>query len=179
MPMTRYLLSLLTLVLLGGAARAAEPTPLPDAAELQRMTARFAPVDLKVDLSKLPDNEKRALAKMVQAARFMDAIFMHQSWAGNQTLLLDLLKDTSALGRERLHAFLLNKGPWSRLDEGRPFILGVPAEPPASGNFYPAGSTKADVEQWVKSLPEPQQRLATGFYTTLRRGPDGKFVIVP
>jgi hypothetical protein len=179
MPMTRYLLSLLTLALLGGAARAAEPAPLPDAAGLQRMTARFAPVDLKVDLSKLPDNEKRALAKMVQAARLMDTLFMRQSWAGNETLLLDLLKDTSALGRERLHAFLLNKGPWSRLDEGRPFLPGVPAEPPASGNFYPAGSTKADIEQWVKSLPEPQQRPATGFYTTLRRGPDGKFVTVP
>ncbi|HVG64231.1 MAG TPA: hypothetical protein VNA24_37045 [Hyalangium sp.] len=177
--MTRYLLSLLTLTLLGGAARAAEPTPLPDAAELQRMTARFAPVDLKVDLSKLPDSEKRALVKMVQAARYMDTLFIRQSWAGNQTLLLDLLADTSPLGRERLHAFLLNKGPWSRLDEGRPFIPDVPAKPPASGNFYPAGSTKEDIEQWVKTLPEPQQRAATGFYTTIRRGTDGKFIIVP
>jgi hypothetical protein len=177
--MTRYLLSLLTLVLLGGAARAAEPTSLPNAAELQRMTARFAPVDLKVDLSKLPDSEKRALVKMVQAARYMDTLFIRQSWAGNQTLLLDLLADTSPLGRERLHAFLLNKGPWSRLDEGRPFIPDVPAKPPASGNFYPAGSTKEDIEQWVKTLPEPQQRAATGFYTTIRRGTDGKFIIVP
>jgi len=179
MPMTRYLLSLLTLVLLGSAARAAEPTSLPNAAELQRMTARFAPVDLKVDLSKLPDSEKRALVKMVQAARYMDTLFIRQSWAGNQTLLLDLLADTSPLGRERLHAFLLNKGPWSRLDEGRPFIPDVPAKPPASGNFYPAGSTKEDIEQWVKTLPEPQQRAATGFYTTIRRGTDGKFIIVP
>lgn len=177
--MTRYLLSLLTLVLLGGAAQAVEPAAPPDAAELQRMTARFAPVDLKVDLSKLPDNEKRALAKMVQAAKFMDALFMRQTWAGGETLLLDLLKDTSPLGRERLHAFLLNKGPWSRLDEGRPFIPGVPPEPPASGNFYPADATKADIEQWVKTLPEPQQRAATGFYTVIRRAPDGKLITVP
>ena len=62
--MTRYLLSLLTPVLLASAAQAAEPAALPNAAELQRQTARFAPVDLKVDVSKLPDNEKRALAKM-------------------------------------------------------------------------------------------------------------------
>jgi hypothetical protein len=179
MPMTRYLLSLLTWVLLEGAAWATEPPPFPDAAELQRMTARFAPVDLKVDLSKLPDNEKRALAKMVQAARFMDILFLRQSWAGNETLLLELLKDTSALGRERLHAFLLNKGPWSRLDEGRPFIPGVPAEPPASGNFYPVGASMADIGPWAELLPEPQKRLATGFYTTLRRGPDGKFIAVP
>src|SRR5689334_11825075 len=124
--MTRYLLSLLTPLLLASTSWAAEPAPLPTAAELQRMTARFAPVDLKVDVSKLPDNEKRALAKMVLAAQVMDPLFMSQSWAGNQTLLLQLLHETTPLGRERLHSFLLHKGPWSRLDEGRPFIPGVP-----------------------------------------------------
>jgi hypothetical protein len=180
--MNRSLLSLLTLVLLvllAGAASAAEPTALPNAAELQRQTARYAPVDLKVDVSKLPDTEKRALAKMVQAARLMDTLFMRQSWAGNETLLLQLLADTSPLGRERLHAFLLNKGPWSRLDEGRAFLPGVPAAPLAPANFYPPGATKEAIEQWVKSLPEPQQHEATGFYTTVRRAPDGKLFAVP
>ncbi|MFL5348847.1 MAG: dipeptidyl-peptidase 3 family protein [Hyalangium sp.] len=177
--MTRYLLSLLTPVLLASAAWAAEPAALPSASELQRQTARFAPVDLKLDVSKLPDNEKRALAKMVQAARFMDTLFMRQSWAGNETLLLDLLQDTTPLGRERVHAFLLNKGPWSRLDEGRPFLSGVPSAPSAPGSFYPPDATKEGIEQWVKSLPEPQQHEATGFYTTIRRGPDGKFTVVP
>ncbi|WP_075007430.1 dipeptidyl-peptidase 3 family protein [Stigmatella aurantiaca] len=179
--MTRTLLSLLTAVSLAGAAPAAEPAApaLPNAAQLQRMTARFAPVDLKADLSKLPENEKRALAKTLQAARLMDVLFLRQSWVGNEALLLDLLKDTSPLGRARLQAFLLNKGPWSRLDEGRPFLPGIPAEPPAQGNFYPAGATKEDVERWVKTLSEPQQREATGFYTTLRRAPDGKFITVP
>ena len=177
--MNRSLLSLLTLVLLAGAAAAAEPTALPGATELQRQTARYAPVDLKVDVSKLPDTEKRALAKMVQAARLMDTLFMRQSWAGNETLLLQLLADTSPLGRERLHAFLLNKGPWSRLDEGRAFLPGVPAAPLAPANFYPPGATKEAIEQWVKSLPEPQQHEATGFYTTVRRAPDGKLFAVP
>ena len=37
---------------------------------------------------------------------------------------------------------------------------------PWRGNFYPPGSTKEAIEQWVKTLPEPQQREATGFYTT-------------
>ncbi|MDC0713126.1 hypothetical protein POL68_31980 [Stigmatella sp. ncwal1] len=99
-------------------------------------------------------------------------------WADNETLLLDLVKDSTPLGRARLHAFLLNKGPWSRLDEVRPFNPGVPHKPEAS-NFYPADSTKADIEQWVKALPESQQRKATGFYSTLRRAPDGKLIVVP
>ena len=178
--MNRSLLSLLTAVLLAGTAQAEQPAPAaaPDAAQLKRMTARFAPVDLKVDVSKLPENEQRALAKMIQAAKLMDALFLRQVWAGNETLLLDLVKDTSPLGRERLHAFLLNKGPWSRLDHDQPFIPGVPAKP-EGGNFYPAGSSKEDIERWVKALPDAQQRQATGFYTTLRRGPDGKLIVVP
>src|SRR5438132_5094994 len=48
-----------------------------------------------------------------------------------------------------------------------------------SGNFYPAGATKADVERWMKSLPEARRRQAAGFYTTIRRDAAGKFHIVP
>ncbi|WP_426754516.1 dipeptidyl-peptidase 3 family protein [Myxococcus sp. Y35] len=179
--MNRTLLSLLGAALLSGAASAAEKTPparFPDAAELQRQTARFAPVELRVDLSALPESERRALARIVQASKLMDALFLRQRWAGNETLLLDLVRDTTPLGRARLQAFLLDKGPWSSLDEARPFIPGVPAKP-ASANFYPAGATKAEVEAWVKSLPEAQQKEATGFYTTIRRGPDGRFIAVP
>ncbi|WP_257448476.1 dipeptidyl-peptidase 3 family protein [Archangium lipolyticum] len=181
--MTRKLLSLAAAAMLfSGSASAAEAQPassrMPTAPELQRMTARFAPVDIQADISKLPDNERRALAKIVQAAKIMDPLFLRQVWAGNETLLLDLIEDTSPLGRERLHSFLLNKGPWSRLDHNAPFIPGVPSKPP-EGNFYPAGASKADIEAWVKSLPEAQQREATGFFTTIRRDPAGKFVSVP
>lgn len=181
--MKRRLLTLLSALLLSGAAHAqdkanAMPAKYPTAAELKRMTARFAPVDIKLDVSKLPENERRALARMLQAAKLMDPLFLRQVWAGNEALLLELLKDTSPLGRERLHAFLLNKGPWSRLDEARPFIPGVPPKP-EEGGFYPAGATKQDVETWVKLLPEAEQRQATGFFTTLRRAPDGKLIAVP
>lgn len=179
--MNRTLLSLLGAAMLSGAATAAEKTPparFPDAAELQRLTARFAPVELRVDLKALPESERRALARIVQASKLMDALFLRQRWAGNESLLLDLVQDTTPLGRARLQAFLLDKGPWNSLDEARPFIPGVPAKP-ASANFYPAGATQAEVEAWVKSLPEAQQKEATGFYTTIRRGTDGRFITVP
>ncbi|MCY1001287.1 hypothetical protein OWM54_29470 [Myxococcus sp. MISCRS1] len=180
--MNRTLLSVLGAAMLSGSALAAEhaaaPAALPDAAELQRLTARFAPVELKVDLKALPANERQALARIVQASQLMDALFLRQRWAGSETVLLGLTRDDSPLGRARLHAFVLDKGPWNSLDEGRPFLPGVPAKPEA-GNFYPAGATKEQVEAWVKSLPEAQQKEATGFYTTIRRGTDGKFVSVP
>jgi hypothetical protein len=82
---------------------------------------------------------------------------------------LQLLDDRTPLGQSRLRYFLINKGPWSRLDHNRPFLPGVPADKPDGANFYPAGATKAEVEQWIASLPAADQARARGFFTTIRR----------
>ena len=173
------LVSLLAATTFAGAA-GAQQTALPDANALKTMTVRFASVDVGADTARLPAGERRALAKIIEAARVMDALFLRQVWAGNETLLIDLLKDESPLGRARLHYFLINKGPWSRLDHNAPFIAGVPAKP-APANFYPAGATKAALESWLKMLPEADRARATGFFTTIRRGTSAAapFTIVP
>ena len=146
--------------------------------KLTTMTARYAPVDLTADISKLPPNERRALAKLVEAAKVFDALFLRQVWEGNETMLLDLVRDTSGVGLARLHYFLINKGPWSRLDHNEPFVDGAPPKPP-QGNFYPAGATKEEVDAWLQTLPPAERTRATGFFTTIRRGPDGRFIAVP
>lgn len=158
------------------AARASEPPP--DEAALRAMTARFAPVELGADLSRLPEGERRALARLIEASRVLDALYLRQAWAGNEALLLELVADRSPLGQARLHAFLVNRGPWSQLDEQAPFLPGVPPRP-ASANFYPAGATKAEVEAWLQSLPASERDAATGFFTTIRHVPGGRFVAVP
>jgi len=171
-------------VLAAACSRAAAPPPQPATAtdpmlqKIQTMTARFAPVDLTADLSSMPANERQALAKMVEAGRVFDALFLRQVWDGNETMLAELAADDTPLGRARLHYFLLNKGPWSRLDHNEAFVDGAPAKPP-QGNFYPAGATKAEVEAWVNGLSAADKARATGFFTTIRRGADGRFAAVP
>ena len=160
------------------AAVHAQQGSSPNLEQLKTMTARFAPVDLSADLTSLPANERQALARLVAAAKVMDTLFLRQVWAGNETMLLDLLQDTSELGRARLHYFLINKGPWSRLDENAPFIPGAPKKP-EQANFYPAGATKEEVEAWIATLSGAQRAFAIGFFTTIRRNPEGKFVAVP
>jgi hypothetical protein len=154
---------------------------MPDLAKLKAMTARFAPVEISADMTHLPIHERQALAKMVQAGSIMDALFLRQVWAGNETMLLDLLKDETPLGKARLHYFLINKGPWSRLDRNEGFIPGAPGKPD-NANFYPAASTKEQVDAWFQKLPQPEQAAAMGFFTVIRSaagsGP-GKFISVP
>ena len=153
----------------------------PGSAELLRlraMTGRFAPAVIAADVAALPANERQALAKIVLAARQMDAIFLRQSWAGNPSLLVDLLDDDTPLGRARLRYFVLNKGPWSSLDQNEPFLAGIGPKP-QSANFYPAGAAKEEVEAWMNGLPGEEQAAAKGFFTTIRRAPKGGFIAVP
>jgi hypothetical protein len=135
---------------------------------------RFAPVDLTVDLKAVPANEQKVLGKLVRASRFMDALFLRQVWAGNDSMLIELAKAHSP----HLDEFLVNKGPWSRLDKNAPFVPGAPPKP-AQGSFYPADATKAQIAEWMKKLPDKEREQAAGFFTTIRRATDGKLVIVP
>src|SRR5262249_15458770 len=134
----------------------AQEAAMPDTAKLEQMAARFAPTDIGADVSKLSDADRRVLGKLVDASKIIDAVFLRQVWAGNGALLLDWVRDQSPASRARLHYFLINKGPWSRLDHNQPFVPGVPAKP-AGANFYPPDATKAEVERWIQSLPEAER----------------------
>jgi len=163
-------------------ALAAQETALPDATKLQQMAARFEPTEITADLSKLSDADRRVLAKLVEASKIIDALFLRQVWAGNQPMLLDLVRDESPEGRAGLHYFLINKGPWSRLDHNAPFVPGAPADKPQGANFYPDGASKAEVEAWFKSVPQSIRTRSTGFFTVIRRNASptgGDFLIVP
>ena len=160
------------------AGTTAATQSLPDKARLEAMTARFAQVNIEADVSRLPDAERTALVHILEAARLMDGLFLRQVWAGNPSLLMRLAADSSPEGRARLRYFLINKGAWSQLDHDEPFVPGVPAKPKQAG-YYPADATKAEVEAWLASLPDEQRDEATGFFTTIRRGPGGALRTVP
>src|SRR5215218_7423017 len=142
-------------VLACSAAIAAEDRAMPDATQLKAMEARFAPVEVRVDVSYLPPNERAALQRLIEASRYIDSLFMRQRSPGNEATLLQLLADSTPLGRARLDYFMLNRGPWSELDEDRLFVPGAAAKPPG-GNFYPAGSTREEVDEWMKTLQGEQ-----------------------
>jgi len=133
------------------------------------MIARFAPVDLRVDTSKLSQPDRKALAKLVAAAHLVDDIFLTQYWSGNPALYRKLGKDSTPLGKARLRYFWINKGPWSALDELKAFIPGVPDRKPLGANFYPPDITKEEFEKWTGTLPKAQKDEAESFFTVIRR----------
>jgi hypothetical protein len=153
-------------------------------AELNKMTQRFAPVELKADTSQLSAGDRKAIAKLIEAARIVDTLQLRQRWAGNEALWAALQKDRSALGKARADYFWLNKGPWSIIDGNAAFLpaqwqgIAIPAKKPEGANFYPAGATKEALEQWMSGLPPQDKEQAQWFFTTIRAGEGGKFRIV-
>jgi len=164
---------LLAVVLMGwlrpqAIAEKKASTPLPSLAQLEKMAARFAPTPIRVETASLSSGDRQALLKLLEAARVVNDIYLKQLWSGNFALYTRLLRDSSPLGKARLHYFWTNKGPWSDLDEHRAFLPGVPPRKPPGANFYPEDMRKEDFERWVASLSLEEQERAKGFFTVVR-----------
>ena len=172
---------LLAVVFLMSVSFAQETTTAsaPGLGELKQMAARFAPTPLQVDTSTLSARDKKALVKLIQAARIVNQIFMRQIWIGDLGLYQKLQQDKSPLGQARLHYFWINKSPWSEIDEHKAFLPGVPEKKPAEANFYPADMKKEEFESWVKTLYPDSKATAEGFFTVIRRDQNHKLKFVP
>ena len=152
-------------VLLAMAGASASEPQDGSLADLHRMIARFAPTEIRIDTSALSAGDQKALVKLIEASRIVNTIFLTQLWSGNLALMAQLEKDSSPLGKARLHYFWINKGPWSDLDGHAAFLPGVPPKKLPGANFYPPDMTKDEFESWVKRLPEGQRKDAEGFFT--------------
>ena len=147
--------------------------------DLSAKIARFAPTVITADISKLSSADRKALDKIIAAARLFDPLYIRQVWSGNDALLKKLESDRSTLGKLRLHYFLINKGPWSQLDDNRAFLPGAPATKPPNAAHYPDDMTKEEFTSWVETLGPEDKAKATGFFYAIRRGPDKKLIAVP
>lgn len=126
-----------------------EPTP---EEVLQAKIDQFVTVELTADITKLPDSEKQALQKLIEAARLMEPIFDRQAWAGNPALHDVLAKDTSPLGVAKLTYFEIMRGPWDRQDHWAPFATDKPH--PAGAGFYPEDLAADAFKKWVADHPK-------------------------
>jgi hypothetical protein len=144
---------------------------------LATKTRRFAPTVMTANTARLSPNDRKALLKIIAAAKYYDSLYRRQIWSGNEALLKKLQADKTPLGRLRQHYFLINQGPWSQLDSNEPFIAGVPARP-AYANFYPDDITKEEFNVWLNTLSPAEKEKATGYFYAIRRDANGKLKTV-
>ena len=155
------------------AVRAGDPRPCPTrAAARQKMTRRFAPAEISADVSAAA--RRRAPRARPSSSR-PPASWTRCSCARSGPATTRCCSDlrvaaapaapAPARSRARLHYFLINKGPWSRLDHNQPFVPGAPAKP-ESANFYPADATQGGSRRSGSTRSAAtRRRAATGFFT--------------
>ncbi|HWN10610.1 MAG TPA: hypothetical protein VNO50_15330 [Pyrinomonadaceae bacterium] len=171
--------SLLLVTLLANVSGMQRRKSLAGDPELARKIRRFAPTVLTAGTSHLSPGDRKALIKIIEAAKLLDPLFLRQVWHGNDKLHETLAADKTVAGRQRLDYFLMNDGPWSRLDDKEPFIDGVPRVKPHNANYYPDDMTRDEFNAWVAGLSEAEKQKATGFFWLIRRGSDRKLTTVP
>jgi hypothetical protein len=146
---------------------------------LESQIQRFVPVTIAGDVTKLSPGDRKALTVLISSTHIIDSLYRRQVWPDNEQLLARLEADSTPIGKLRLRYFQINQSPWSKLDHDTPFVDGVPSSRPPGANYYPADMTKEEFTKWTDSLPEPGQKLAKGFFTTIRRNRSGALTAVP
>lgn len=159
--------------------RARTRRPVAGADDVDAKVGRFSPTVITADVSRLSKGDRAALDKIVAAARLLDPLYLRQVWSGNDALLRKLQSDKTPAGRARLHYFMINKGPWSQLDDNAAFVEGAPRERVPQAGHYPDDMTKQEFDAWVAGLSDDEKAKANGFFYAIRRGPDGKLRSVP
>src|SRR5258705_6143669 len=101
----------------GSQRRRAAQAGSAEATSLTKKIRRFAPTVMTANTARLSPNDRKALQKIIAAAQLYDHLYLRQIWNGNEALLAKLQADKSVPGRQRLHYFMINKGPWSQLNE--------------------------------------------------------------
>jgi hypothetical protein len=151
---------------------ARELTMLPD---LDRRLAQFAPTRLTADLSGLSPADRRALDLLVQASSRLNDIALRQSWAGNPDFSRQLAKLKGPQADAARAYFIVNHGPWDRLDGMKPFLGNLPH--PEGEGYYPEDMTRQEFESWVKAHPADKDRFTSTVTVIRRKGKD--LVAVP
>ncbi len=127
---------------------------------IQEKINQYAKIKLNPDTSNLTDNQKKVLAHLIEAGKWVNKIFWRQNF-GNKEELLSKIKD-----KDTLLYVKMNYGPWDLLDGNKPFIPGY-GKKPAGANFYPND---------IKYLPFIQMPFSDklSMYTLIRRKEEDK-----
>ncbi len=126
----------------------------------------YTDFELNTDLSHLSGNQKKMLAKLIDASKIMDDLFWKQAFSGDKAQFLATLDNNQA------QQFAdINYGPWDRLNGDKVFLSGYEPKP-AGAQFYPADMSKEELE--ASKVADK-----TGLYSIIKRDEQGKLYSVP
>ena len=177
---TSALLFAAVLVGCGPASSSGEVAAKPEGTELGKevaadmsvkdKVAAYASVRLTADLSRLPENDRKMLPLLIEAAQAMDEVYWLEAFGPKDPFL-------GAIGDADVRRYAeINYGPWDRLDGDKAFVPGYGAKPDAA-QFYPADMTKEEFEKAIAGDAKKAETFKSEYTRIVRK--DGALVAVP
>jgi hypothetical protein len=128
----------------------------------------YSPIDLKVDLSNLPEREKKLIQKLVEAGKIVDQIFWKQASHDAIDTRDSLIKADTDESRAFLSYVMINYGPYDNLRDKARFVgSGVPRRP-MGGGYYPEDMTKEEFDSFIVANPD-KAAMFKNDYTIITR----------
>ena len=140
------------------------------ASDLAQRLAKYRRVKMPFQAARLSARERRMVGKLVEAAQSLEDIFWRQNDPEALTLYQSLAASTNLHDQKVRRYLFLNASRFDLIDENKPFI-GESPMPPGRG-LYPQGTTREEIEQYVKDHPEKKAEIYSPYTVVRRRGDD-------
>lgn len=147
------------------AEKVETPAEEEEVSVMDKKLNKYVSVRLTSDMTKISDNQKEMVKKLIEAGEIMNELFWYEAYGSKEELL-------GQISDEATKKFVnINYGPWDRLDGNSSFVEGI-GEKPLGANYYPASMTKEAFE--AADLPGKD-----GLYTFIREDESGNLKTVP
>lgn len=143
-------------LLVGTAAKAAEPANVKVVPDIAKRVARFRSVEMPLPKD-LTANEQKMIGKLVDACQYLDSIYWRQI-DPDALALYQSLEDSKHPRDVQLRRYLwINASRFDLIDENKPFLGKEPMSP--GRGFYPQGLSREKVEKYVADHPETKAEI--------------------
>ena len=130
----------------------------------------YAQTDIKIDISKLTDNQKKLIQNLIEAGKIADEIFWQQNSFDAIAVRDSLTKLNNPDLKDVLEYVKINYGPYDLIHEHQRFVGEGPQKRFDGGTYYPQDMTKEEFEKYVAAHPEQKAELESQYTVVVRDG---------
>ena len=145
-----------------------DTTTLVIAPNLASQLAKFKPVRMPFDSSRLAPRERQLVAKLVEACQSLESIYWRQSDPEGLKLYHALANSTAPRDIQLRRFLRINGGRFDLIGNNAPFV-GTSPWPPGRG-FFPEDMTKLEFDRYVAAHPDQKAALYDPFTIVRRKG---------
>jgi len=143
-------------LMIGSAAKQAEPANVKVAPDLARRVARFRSLQMPLPPG-LTVKERKLAGKLVEACQYLESIYWRQMDPEALTLYQSLERSTNSRDVQLRRYLWINASRFDLIDGNKPFVGKEPMFP--GRGFYPQGLTREKIEAFVKEHPEKKDEI--------------------